>query len=189
MVRMECVNVCREVQGWRCLLSVGVRMGASPLKATLPRLLWERTGMLMYEFRYVTSPFAGAVSLLLGFPSELNGCSPGGQLLVMGTGLQASAICALVERCGAGGGGGITRPPRAPESLTSAERATVAAQRTFDALPEGCCFDGSRYRDEFGDVLREHPHMDRWVLTSKASCRCCLIFGSFSSDLDLACGL
>ena len=102
----------------------------------------------------------------------------------MGTGLQASSIRALVERCGAGGGGGLTRPLRTPESVTSAERAAVAAQRTFDELPEGCCFDGSRYRDEFGDVLREHPYVDRWGKGSKA-----LVFTNLPSDLNLVCEL
>ena len=111
--------------------------------------------------------------LSAGFPCipEIGPAGPsggpllGGKVMIMGTGLEPSAIRAMVEKCGrggmAGGGGDEGRPLRTVASVTPAERAAIAEVHKFDDLPEGCCFDGSRYRDEFGDVLRDHPYMDR----------------------------
>ena len=87
----------------------------------------------------------------------------GGKLTFMGSGLDASNIRAIVEKCGKGAAaaGGVAKQLRTVASVTSSERAAIAERHKFDDLPEGCCFDGSRYRDEFGDMLREHPLMNR----------------------------
>ncbi len=120
--------------------------------------------------------------------------APGGEVVVLGTGLVEGAVRALLEKSGKGAGGavkqvmtgegtsllvfisGMSPPttscppsqPRTAASLTAEERSAIAKEHLFDELPEGTCFDGSKYRDEFGDVLREHPHMDRWGARKKA---------------------
>jgi hypothetical protein len=33
----------------------------------------------------------------------------------------------------------------------------------LDPLPDGFCFDGVNFRDEFGDPVKEHPCMSKWV--------------------------
>ena len=45
--------------------------------------------------------------------------------------------------------------------MTASERATIALARKFDPLPKDCYYDGGRFIDEFGDIMKEHPHMQR----------------------------
>ncbi len=48
------------------------------------------------------------------------------------------------------------------ESLTLQEREAIKKERAFDELPSGYCFDGTNYRDEFGDIVKVHPYLDRF---------------------------
>ncbi|KAG1661518.1 hypothetical protein FOA52_000028 [Chlamydomonas sp. UWO 241] len=102
------------------------------------------------------------VTLAAGGPKLPPGGVPGGQLLLMGSGLAPEALCTLLQSAGTGAGA-PTVPPRTRDSLTQDERSAIAAAKRLSALPAGCCFDGSVYRDDFGDVIKEHPSMGVFI--------------------------
>ncbi|CAG9466563.1 unnamed protein product [Pedinophyceae sp. YPF-701] len=89
----------------------------------------------------------------------------GGELVMWGQGLRRSTCERIVTQ--------MAPPPpeRLPDrlaggfaagaaSLTADERAMLAVEARDEPLPAGWCFDGSNYRDEFGDVAAEHPLME-----------------------------
>lgn len=106
----------------------------------------------------VTMCHAGGPALLSSDVAQ------GGELLFVGAGLLGDAMKHLVERCSkAIAGGPPPKPLRTVASVTSAERAQIAKDRMFDPLPEEVFFNGTHYCDSFGDRLKEHPYMDKWV--------------------------
>ncbi|GAX82253.1 hypothetical protein CEUSTIGMA_g9681.t1 [Chlamydomonas eustigma] len=105
-------------------------------------------------------PLAGILPPLMCSPENEG---PAGQLLFVGTNLDVGALQALIQTSGKGESGADAPQLRKVASITPTERAAIAQQHLLDDLPEGVCFDGSRYRDEFGDVLKEHPYLDRFV--------------------------
>eukprot|EP00798_Chlamydomonas_sp_ICE-L_P020572 gene20572-27366_t len=107
------------------------------------------------------SGFEG-VTVAYGAPSCASSTGGlGGELYFFGTGLSSAGLTRAVEACGRGGAEAMEL--RSLQSLSIAERKSVAESHKFDPLPEGCFFDGNRFFDGFGDVVKEHPNTQEFL--------------------------
>ena len=83
------------------------------------------------------------------------------ELTLLGSHLPAPAsISDAIRTCSKGGPSPVKKTVG---TLTLEEKAEVAKARAFDNLPDGVCFDGTQYRDEFGDVIKSHPHLGQFL--------------------------